>query len=123
VSHDRALLDAVAERTLAIEGQRLNSYEGGWAEYVRRREETRVEPQPRKEAKARKAAPRQRTKPSELERIEAEIVERESAVSELERRLAEDWNDLETLAAHRAARDELQALLQRWETLFERAQS
>jgi hypothetical protein len=27
------------------------------------------------------------------------------------------------LAAHRQARDELQGLLQRWETLFDRAQS
>jgi ATP-binding cassette, subfamily F, member 3 len=32
VSHDRALLDAIAERTLALEGEMLNSYEGGWAE-------------------------------------------------------------------------------------------
>src|SRR2546426_4189221 len=41
VSHDRALLDAVAERTIAIEDRQLNSYDGGWAEYVRRREELR----------------------------------------------------------------------------------
>ena len=39
VSHDRALVDAVAERTLAIEDGRLNSYDGGWADYVRRRAE------------------------------------------------------------------------------------
>src|ERR671929_178007 len=39
VSHDRALLDAVAERTLAIEDGSLRSTDGGWAEYVRRREE------------------------------------------------------------------------------------
>src|SRR5207237_2460938 len=37
VSHDRALLDAVAERTLAIEERQLRSYERGWAEYVRAR--------------------------------------------------------------------------------------
>jgi len=42
-------------------------------------------------------------------------------VAELERQLAEDWNDVETLARHRRARDELQALLQQWERLFERA--
>jgi len=42
-------------------------------------------------------------------------------VAELERQLAEDWNDVETLAQHRRARDELQALLQQWERLFERA--
>ncbi len=124
VSHDRALLDAVAERTLAIEARHLNSYDGGWAEYVRRREErpaaTSVQADP-KVARPRKAETQRKT-PSELERIEAEIADRESAVSELERRLADDWNDVEALAAHRRARDELQALLQRWETLFERAQ-
>jgi ATP-binding cassette subfamily F protein 3 len=126
VSHDRALLDAVAQRTLAIEAQQLNSYEGGWAEYVRARESRTAPPappSPEKPPKARKPrAPRQPT-PSELERIEAQIAERESAVADLERRLAEDWNDVETLAAHRHARDELQALLQRWETAFERAQT
>jgi ATP-binding cassette subfamily F protein 3 len=39
VSHDRALLDAVGTRTIAIEDGRLHSYAGGWPEYVRRREE------------------------------------------------------------------------------------
>ena len=39
VSHDRALLDAVAERTVAIEGRTLRSYDGGWADLVRAREE------------------------------------------------------------------------------------
>src|SRR4051794_31274912 len=38
VSHDRALLDCVAERTLAIEDGGVNSYDGGWADYVRARE-------------------------------------------------------------------------------------
>jgi len=31
-----------------------------------------------------------------------------------------DVADVETLQAHRAARDELQAMLTRWEELFER---
>jgi ATP-binding cassette subfamily F protein 3 len=35
VSHDRALLDAVGRRTIAIEGPTLRSYVGGWPEYVR----------------------------------------------------------------------------------------
>jgi ATP-binding cassette subfamily F protein 3 len=39
VSHDRALLDAVGSRTVAVEERALHSYEGGWAEYVRAREE------------------------------------------------------------------------------------
>src|SRR5207302_3889038 len=57
VSHDRALLDAVAERTLAIENQRLNSYDGGWAEYVRRRAEL---PLPVAEPEERQSGPKRR---------------------------------------------------------------
>ena len=38
VSHDRALLDAIAERTLAIEDGELRAYDGGWAELLRVRE-------------------------------------------------------------------------------------
>jgi ATP-binding cassette subfamily F protein 3 len=41
VSHDRALLDAVGTRTFAIEDGTLRSYQGGWAEYSRIREERR----------------------------------------------------------------------------------
>jgi ATP-binding cassette subfamily F protein 3 len=43
VSHDRALLDAVGTRTVAVEDHALRSYEGGWPEYVRVREERRAE--------------------------------------------------------------------------------
>jgi ATP-binding cassette, subfamily F, member 3 len=127
VSHDRALLDAVAERTLAIEERQLNPYDGGWADYVRRRDELRAParvPADLKSAKPKKAgAPKPREGPSELERIEAEIAARERGVADLEDRLAKDWNDVDLLAAHRSARDELQTLLQRWERLFERAHS
>src|SRR3712207_8042729 len=42
VSHDRALLDAVGTRTVAIERGKLRSYEGGWAEYQRVGEERRA---------------------------------------------------------------------------------
>ncbi len=42
VSHDRALLDAVGTRTVAVEDHALRSYEGGWPEYVRVREERRA---------------------------------------------------------------------------------
>src|SRR3954470_22368133 len=42
VSHDRALLDAVGTRTLAIEDGELRSYEGSWAEYVQAREARRA---------------------------------------------------------------------------------
>src|SRR5437870_958636 len=39
VSHDRAVLDAVATRTIAVEERGLRSYDGGWADYVRARAE------------------------------------------------------------------------------------
>ncbi len=42
VSHDRALLDAVGTRTIAVEDGSLRTYLGGWAEYVRVREERRA---------------------------------------------------------------------------------
>jgi ATP-binding cassette subfamily F protein 3 len=41
VSHDRALLDAVGTRTLAVEEGELRTYEGSWAEYVQAREQRR----------------------------------------------------------------------------------
>jgi ATP-binding cassette subfamily F protein 3 len=133
VSHDRALLDAVAERTLAIEDGQVRSYDGGWADYVRASElwtkSSAVDTPPVSETGLK--APRTRTRPerpkpkapSQLERVEAEITAKEEAVAELERQLADDWGNVELLAAHRAARDELQSLLDRWETLFEQAQA
>ena len=128
VSHDRALLDAVAERTLAIEVGRVNSYDGGWADYIRLRDEAaaavRPEPPPvatvkRRERPARKPS----TRPSELDLVELEIETAEEALGELERQLAEDWTNVEIIARHRRARDDLDALLGRWETLFEKTQA
>jgi ATP-binding cassette subfamily F protein 3 len=42
VSHDRALLDAVGHRTVAVEDGSLHTYVGGWPEYVRARDERRA---------------------------------------------------------------------------------
>src|SRR6266498_1790276 len=124
VSHDRALLDAVAQRLLAIEGRTLRSYDGGWAEYQRRRAEPEVEDPapPARPAKPKPARQPQRSGPTQLEQLESEIAAREAAVAELERRLSEDWSDVNVLDAHRRARDELQELLSRWERPFEEAQ-
>jgi ATP-binding cassette subfamily F protein 3 len=46
VSHDRALLDAIGTRTVALEDQSLHSYVGGWPEYLRVREERAKAPVP-----------------------------------------------------------------------------
>src|SRR5262249_15031647 len=126
VSHDRALLDAVARRTLAIEDEALSSYEGGWADYVRRRDardSEAVEEPPRAKRSAAARPKPAAARPTELELLEGEIERREAALGELEARLAEDWGDVDTLAAHRQARDELQGLLARWEALFEKSQA
>ena len=55
VSHDRALLDAIAERTLAIEDGELRAYDGGWAELLRAREEREARAKPEPPRRAREA--------------------------------------------------------------------
>ena len=127
VSHDRALLDAIAERTLAIEDGELKAYDGGWADLVRRREELAA----RKTAsdklsqakvvqeKLKPAPAPKKKRPSELEKLEAAIALQEAEVAELEKKLAEDWTDVDAVAAHKRSRDALTALLERWEQLFE----
>jgi ATP-binding cassette, subfamily F, member 3 len=127
VTHDRALIDAVAERTLAIEDGTIRGYDGGWAEYVKAREERdgRPETTPKpatREAKA-KARPQSASKEPGLADVEARIEAQERAIADLERHLADNWEDQEAIRAHRAAREELQALLARWEALFELADS
>src|ERR671917_2351426 len=57
ISHDRALLDAVGTRTIAIEDGTLHSYVGGWPEYLRVREERAEAERTAKRAKPPKAAP------------------------------------------------------------------
>jgi ATPase subunit of ABC transporter with duplicated ATPase domains len=126
------LLDAVAQRTLAIEDHHLNAYDGGWADYVRRRDErakaaadaseglspgrARKEQSPRKTEPSR-TVPKRR--PRELERVEAEIEAKEQTVADLERRLADDWANVDAVAAYRREREELEALFARWEALVE----
>jgi ATP-binding cassette subfamily F protein 3 len=112
VSHDRALLDAVPDRIVAIEERSLRSYEGGWAD--------KAVSAPLKPPRERQKTPAPARKvPSELELVEAQIAATEARVSELEGELAVDWANMDVLSAHRAARDELKALLGRWELLFE----
>ena len=121
VSHDRAVLDAVPDRIVAIEERTLRSYDGGWADKAVATapkpppdEEKPKAPRPAQPAKPRKKSP------SELDLVEADIAAVEARISELEAKLADDWANMDVLAAHRAARDELKELLARWETLFER---
>jgi ATP-binding cassette subfamily F protein 3 len=89
VSHDRALLDAVGTRTIALEDGRLRSYEGGWAEYVRVRQERREEQQasdPGKRNGRRRAG--QSGKPAVSKNTKRRIATLEREIESAERALA-----------------------------------
>ncbi len=149
VSHDRALLDAVGTRTIAIEERSLHSYVGGWPEYVRVREaradapagppatprsgpERELAPPGRTEAKP-KPKPKPRPKPegpsknrlaaqAEAERA---IEQAEAALRELEQELSEPaawatrYESAKSEARHTAARRAVEQAYARLETLIE----
>jgi len=94
VSHDRALLDAVGTRTIAIEERKLASYMGGWADYVRVRDERRAAEREAKPSAAAKAAKRA-VKPkqpgiSKDRRRRMNAIEREIEAAEASLRSLED---------------------------------
>ncbi len=141
VSHDRALLDAVGSRTVAVEDGTLHSYEGGWADYLRVREERRALEEAARSAaaaadKAAKAKPKRsasapagngggRSKNAirEAQRLEREIEAAEAALQALEEELADPgaWADPERSAAsserHEAARRAVEELYARYENV------
>jgi ATPase components of ABC transporters with duplicated ATPase domains len=116
VSHDRALLDAVGSRTLAVEAGELRSYEGSWAEYVQVRAERRAaerSPEPVKPAKSKapkapkarearnaKAGPSKNAKRLQAA-LEREIVAAEAALTRVEDELGDPsaWSDPERSAS------------------------
>jgi ATP-binding cassette subfamily F protein 3 len=118
VSHDRALLDAVADRMLAVEHGAIASYPGGWADYARAQEADAAPPPPPPREKREKPKRPQKAKPSALDLVEGEVERAEARVADLEQKLAADWGDVDLLASHKAAREDLEALLKRWEALF-----
>ncbi|HEY6889691.1 MAG TPA: ABC-F family ATP-binding cassette domain-containing protein [Solirubrobacter sp.] len=136
VSHDRALLDAVGTRTVALEDQTLHSYVGGWPEYVRVREERAEAKRTAKRTKnvvvekapvaaAAPVAVKQRSKNEQAraKKLEAEIEKAEAALAALEIELADPsaWNDPRSSAKsterHAAAKKTLEELYARWEAV------
>jgi ATP-binding cassette, subfamily F, member 3 len=137
VSHDRALLDAVGQRTIAIEGGRLRSYEGGWAEYVRVREERRaagadvdagppadVAPLPPKpKAKREKPKPVGPSKNAvrREEQLQQAVEQAEAALREVEEELADPsawatkYEAAKSEARHTAAKRAVEAAYAAWE--------
>jgi ATP-binding cassette subfamily F protein 3 len=108
VSHDRALLDAVGNRTIAIEDGGLRSYEGGWADYVRARDERKAQEQSAV-SRQRSAVSRPRSRPTgpskdrkrRMATVEGRIQEAESALAALEDELADPaaWSTPERSSA------------------------
>jgi ATP-binding cassette subfamily F protein 3 len=127
VSHDRALLDAVGTRTVALEDRALHSYVGGWPEYVRVREERALElaskPKSAPRPKVAAPSPARASGSSDQERLEREIEEAESALRALENELADPsaWSDpkrtASSTARHEAARRAVRELYERWERI------
>jgi ATP-binding cassette subfamily F protein 3 len=129
ISHDRALLDAVGSRTIAVEDKALRSYVGGWAEYLRVREERVQDERTAKRAKPKPAhapAPRASSGPSKnqrrrAERLEREIEEAEAGLKALEEELADPgaWSSPDRSAKstrrHDAAKRRLKDLYEQWE--------
>ena len=93
ISHDRALLDAVGSRTVAVEDGTLHSYVGGWPEYVRVREERAEAERTAKRAKpaaAKKPPPPKPAGPSKNQRRRAGELEKAIEAAEAELQALED---------------------------------
>jgi ATP-binding cassette, subfamily F, member 3 len=141
VSHDRALLDAVGTRTVAIEDGSLRSFLGGWPEYVRVREERLAagvqapEPQaaqPKSEqakiaskASAKQADGSSKNRMREQDRAELAVEQAEAALQALEDELADPaawatkYEAAKSEARHTAARRAVEAAYERLETLVD----
>jgi ATP-binding cassette subfamily F protein 3 len=130
VSHDRALLDAVGRRTVAIEDATLHSYLGGWPEYVRAREERAREAAAAKPSRASRPARPARTAPAkapvsarEQQRLEREIEAAEASLRALEEELSDPaaWStpkrSADATARHEQAKRAVDELYERWERL------
>ncbi len=149
VSHDRALLDAVGSRTIAVEDRALHTYQGGWAEYVRVREErgqtpggragalaplpaAEAEPRPLPEAEQETPKPR-RSKPkgpsknrqNAQQKAERAVEEAEQALAALERELTDPalwatrYEAAKSEARHTAAKRAVETAYARLEELVD----
>jgi ATP-binding cassette subfamily F protein 3 len=139
VSHDRALLDAIGTRTIALEDQSLHSYVGGWPEYLRVREERAKAPAanrqgPRKAATtpARSAKtpngkkhnpPARQGGDKHEQRLEREIEAAEASLAVIEDELADPaaWATPEastrSSTRHAQAKQAVAELYERWESV------
>jgi ATP-binding cassette subfamily F protein 3 len=118
VSHDRALLDSVGTRTIAIEDGRLRSHLGGWAEYVDRRSQitdprTRVAGQRRQSQRPKPEVSKDRKR--RIAAVEESIQSAESALATLEDELSDPaaWATPERSAESARRHDEAKRAIER----------
>jgi ATP-binding cassette, subfamily F, member 3 len=140
VSHDRALIEALATRTLAIEDGRLIARQGAFGDYARAHEAVEAAPPAPAAASAAKAPappkrkPRQTPRPAqpakrrpsqrarrEAERLEGEIASAEERLGAIEARLsqpdayADDTEIASDGREHTRLQEELAYLYREWE--------
>ena len=124
VTHDRALIEALATRTIAIEDGRLRLREGAFGEYARDHEPAVDHPKapekPKPKPKAPSARPSQR-QAREATRLEGQIQALEEELGGIEARLSqpEAYADPDALSEdglrHRSLQEELAHLYRQWE--------
>jgi ATP-binding cassette, subfamily F, member 3 len=128
VSHDRALIEALATRTIAIEGERLRLRDGAFGEYARDHEpavvraEQKAEPKPKpaKKAAVKAKGPSQRSA-REARALEERIERLEEELGALSARLSqpEAYEDHTAVAddgrRHQEVQEELAYLYREWE--------
>jgi ATP-binding cassette subfamily F protein 3 len=128
VSHDRALIEALATRTLAIEGGRLQLRDGAFGAYARDHEAAEraaapkpaAKPKPKPDAKPKPSAPAVRSK-REARELERRIERLEEELGAVSARLSQPdaYEDHTAVAEdgrrHQQLQEELAYLYREWE--------
>jgi ATP-binding cassette, subfamily F, member 3 len=126
VSHDRALLEAVGNRTLICEGGKLQSHPTGWAEYQRRRDEAEAETTAAAKSPSSGGNRYSATKPAQkaarkAAKLEQRIEQAEAKLRELEDELADPsaWSSPgrveRATKRHAEAKAAIEGLYAEWE--------
>jgi ATP-binding cassette subfamily F protein 3 len=128
ISHDRALLEAVGSRTLVCEEGKLRSYDSGWAEFQRRRDErASADAAAAKSGNGKGGGGRySATKPAQkaakkAARLEERIERAEAELREIEDELADPsaWSNPDraeqATERHAEAKKKLEELYGKWE--------
>jgi len=130
VSHDRSFLDNVVTSTLVFEGNgRVNEYVGGYEDWLKQRPalpstQAKKSPPPKpidSKNKSRKITYKEQQElaklPAHIEKLETELAELQTLISQSEFYQQEKEEINQTLIRIKNAENELETLYERWETL------